>query len=175
MKKIITLLILFTSAAVFADYNETTCKDTTGSKVVKGQLVIDTNVPKYLRGATITVKLADGKETTVPAEKFKVVPRKQQYLTTDTTVTNRTDCTLTKHEQELILRRNRVSALGGRGIQHGVETTLSTPTEVDVSSKTGFVGGLQYQRLLPVLHDRLSIGVQGQTNRTGSLLLGIDF
>jgi len=167
--------ILFTMFLVsFASYaGDKVCSEQTGAEEVTGKLEINTDVPKYLRGATITVHLADGRETTVPAEKFKVVPRKQQYLTTRTERSKVTNCTVT--ETELVLRRNRVTALGGRGTQHGVETTTTTPTEVDISSKTGFVGGLQYQRVLPVLHDRLSVGVQGQTNRTGSILLGIDF
>lgn len=171
MKTLIMLTMFLVSAMSYA--GDSVCTEQTSDKMVTGQLEIKTDVPKYLKGATITVKLADGRETTVPAEKFKVVPRKQQFVTTDTKQEKTTNCTVTN--TELLVRRNRVSLVGGRGTQHGVETTLSTPSQIDVSSKTGFVGGLQYQRVLPVLHDRLSVGVQGQDNRTGSILLGIDF
>ena len=43
---------------------------------------------------------------------------------------------------------------------------------VDVESKTGAIGGVQYQRLLT---DRISVGVQGQTNDSVLLNVGLEF
>jgi hypothetical protein len=62
----------------------------------------------------------------------------------------------------------------GHGAQEGLDADRSDPTAVTVSSKVGVVGGAQYQYLLPILDDRFSLGVQGQTNKTFSATLGVD-
>ena len=68
-------------------------------------------------------------------------------------------------------RKNRVSLLGGHGAKAGLDSS-SNGSVVEVESRTGVVGGAQYQRMLG---ERLSIGGQLQSNKTGSLLLGLDF
>jgi hypothetical protein len=154
------LLIILISVSIGTNMFADDCSES--KSTVKGQYVIDTNVPSHLRGATITVTQADGKSSTVPAEKFKVVPRKQQFITAETEKT--LVCTDSK--------KNRVSVLGGRGVQEGIKTTKLSSTTTQAESNVGFVGGLEYQR--KVWKD-FSIGVQGQSNKTGSLVLGLDF
>lgn len=137
-------------------------------------VVIDTKVPKFLEGATITVTTADGRTTTMKSEEFKVVPRKQQIITAKKVCPT---CVSTEVVKEVTLvvreepRKNRVSILGGYGTVNGIKSSVS-PTQVEVESQMGAVGGVQYQRLLS---EKFSIGVQGQTNRTGLLMLGLDF
>lgn len=71
--------------------------------------------------------------------------------------------------------KNRLSVLGGYGAQKGFTGTsigLNNRLDTSRSFKTGFVHGVQYQR---GIGERLSVGVQGQTNDTISLLFGVDF
>jgi hypothetical protein len=123
---------------------------------------INTDVPTHLRGATIIIRQVDGKESSVPAEKFKVVPRKQQYLVTKSLMT----CSASE--------KNRASVLAGYGGTGALskDTSKLSSGQTTVHTKEGFVGGVQIQRKVS---ERLSIGVQGQSNKTGSILLGIDF
>jgi len=162
MKTLIALLLLVSGISYAG---EPTCSEQTSAEEVTGQLEINTDVPSHLKGATIIVRQADGKESSVPAEKFKVVPRKQQFLTTRTERSKVLSCTTNTP------RANRVSLLGGHGSQSGLKST-SNGTTTEVESNVGLVGGAQYQRMLT---DRLSVGVQGQTNKTGSVLIGVDF
>ncbi len=157
------LLAIFVPSLCFA--SDPVCSEQVGQQEITGQLEIKTDVPSHLKGATITVRLADGKETTVPAEQFKVVPRKQQFVTTKTEVVTMKTCTTNDP------RKNRVSLLGGHGAKPGL-TTSGSPSALEVESRVGVVGGAQYQRMLG---ERLSVGGQLQSNKTGSLLLGLDF
>lgn len=157
------LLALFVPSLCFA--SDPVCSEQVGKEEVDEQTEITTAVPSHLKGATIIVRLADGKETTVPAERFKVVPRVQEFVVTKTSVTKVTSCTTNDP------RKNRVSLLGGHGAKAGLDTS-TTGSTVEVESRTGVVGGAQYQRMLG---ERLSIGGQLQTNKTGSVLLGLDF
>lgn len=163
MKSLIfSLLILFTTQA-FAE----NCTESTSAAKVDEQMEIKTDVPKHLKGAMIIVRLADGRESQVPAEKFKVVPRKQQYLVTKTSTETVRSCTNLDHN------RNRVSLMGGEGpTGHLDRDSSSAPGKVSVESERGAVGGAQYQRLL---NDRWSLGIQGQTNKTGMVMIGLDF
>ena len=138
------------------------CTTEVGQESIQEQMEIKTDVPKYLEGATITVKLKDGKESTVPAEKFKVVPRLQQFFVTKTVQENTTMC---KND------KNRISVLGGHGRKDGLKTNTGA-TNTTVENRAGLVMGAQYQRML---NDTLSVGGQVQTNKTGSVMLGIDF
>lgn len=170
MKPYILLLVSLFAIQAFA--GEPICKtEMTADAVVQEQLEIKTDVPSHLKGATIIVRLADGRETSVPAEKFKVVPRKQQFIVTRTLTATETSCTAA-----IDPRRHRVSVLGGHGSQAGLSPiTINAAGQAEVESKVGLVGGLQYQFLLPILDDRFSLGVQGQTNKTFSATLGVDF
>jgi hypothetical protein len=162
MKKIIIITALF---SLIAMASEPVCTDQTSAEEITGQKEINTDVPNHLKGATIIVRQADGRETSVPAEKFKVVPRKQQFVVTKTKVNHSMTC------ETNVPNKNRVSALGGYGAKGGLKSSTNGSV-AEVESKTGAVLGLQYQRMIT---DRLSLGIQGQDNKTGSLVLGIDF
>ena len=162
MKKLIIALFMI-SNAVFA--GEPVCTEQVGQTEDKEKLELTTDVPSHLKGATIIVRLADGRESSVPAEKFKVVPRKQQFIVTKLETSKVKSCTTNDP------LKNRVSLLGGYGARNGLDVSTAGSTTT-VESSSGVVGGLQYQRML---NDRLSFGVQGQTSETGSLLIGLDF
>lgn len=157
MKYLIVLMLLI-GVNAFAE-----CTEDPSVEAIDEATEITTDVPSHLKGATVTVRRADGKESTVPAEKFKVVPRKQQFVVTRVKETKTVTCSTNKS--------NRVSLLGGYGARNGLSSSTDS-SSTTVESSTGVVGGAQYQRML---NDRWSLGVQGQTNETGSLLFGMDF
>jgi hypothetical protein len=158
-----TLLIALLVSTVAIAKEE--CNTSSKQEEVKETQLITTDVPSHLKGATIIVRLADGRESKVPAESFKVVPRKQQRIVTKLETKVSSFC------RQTLDNKNRISLLGGHGPNGRVEKTVSTD-QVEVETRNGIVGGLQYQRSL---NEKLSIGVQGQTNRTGSLMIGLDF
>ncbi len=142
------------------------CKTSVGTVTDEAVKVFTTDTPKHLKGAVIIVRLADGKESVVPAEQFKVVPRKYQEIVTSTRQDTTTVCKV-KADQ----LKNRVSLLGGYGPKAGLTRTLDGPTTT-VETQVGGVGGVQYQRLIT---DRISVGVEGQSNETTSISIGLDF
>ena len=157
---IATILMIYPIAAL-AD-----CETQLGNSEVTATKVITTDVPSHLKGATIIVRRADGKETSVPAELFKVVPRKRQEIVLERTQHAKTTCTVDAGQL-----KNRVSLLGGRGTQEGIDVDKSA-SSVSAQSKIGAVGGLMYQRSLS---RRFSIGAQVQTNKTALGVIGLDF
>lgn len=150
------IFLLFTLTAKAAD-----CRTTSGEALETK--VISTNVPAHLKGAKIIIVLANGQQSEAPAELFKVVPRKQQYLLTK--VSHTISCSSESHE------KNRVSLLGGFGPQGGLKKTQSS-SRVDIETESGLVGGLQYQRKIS---KDFSVGVQGQSNKSGLISVGVDF
>jgi hypothetical protein len=176
MKKLALLTILF-STPVFAE--ETVCKmENVGTQELETK-VIDTSTPKHLRGATIIVRTADGRESSVPAEKFKVVPRKQQFIVTHDISHSQTQCTTTQVKTNTVYIKpgsNRVSILAGKGLRSGLDKNTKGDT-VEVKSRQGAVGGLMYQRIIDqsLTPFDLSVGGQVQTNKTILFNLGLDF
>lgn len=149
------------------------CENIVGPEVYQDKMTINTDVPKFLKGAKIIVRLSDGKESSVPAELFKVVPRKQQYIVTKTIMHDRWVCkdTVEVTKNVIEMKKNRVSVMGGAGPTEGLSDS-KTPTVVEVESNVGAIGAAQYQRML---NDKVSAGVQLQTNKTWLLELGLDF
>ena len=138
------------------------CDTTSNAEEVSETREITTDVPNHLKGATIIVRTADGRESSVPAEKFKVVPRVQQFIITKTKQLDKTVCTPEK---------NRISLLAGKGPQEGLNRT-KTATSVTIETDVGAIGGLQYQRLVT---DKISLGIQGQTNESVLVNIGLEF
>lgn len=161
MNKILSLIVLCLPMLSLASEN---CSTTVSDETVESQLEIKTDVPKHLKGATIIVRTADGRESVVPAEKFKVVPRKQQFIVNKTAVLHKTMCSAE-------VRKNRIGVAIGKGTKEGLDRS-STPNSETVSTKVGAVGSAQYQRLIT---ERISLNVQGLTNETGLIGIGWDF
>ena len=153
------LLLSLISLSILAEECSTTLSE---EQVVEKQ-ILTTDVPKHLEGAKIIIKLADGRESEVPAEKFKVVPRKQQFLVTKLKQNSDTVCN--------VKNKNRVAALVGRGPKEGLNRDTGS-NQVDVSSRVGANAGVQYQRLL---NNNFSVGGQIQSNKSAAVLIGIDF
>lgn len=159
MKKFFIIPILCSPMLASASNN---CSTSTNEETVEEQLEIKTDVPSHLKGATIIVRRADGKESIVSAEQFKVVPRQQQFIVTKTKQLDKMVCGPDK---------NRISLLAGNGPKEGLDRS-KTSTTVTVESKVGAIGGLQYQRLVT---DKISLGIQGQTNESVLVNIGLEF
>ena len=157
--------MLFFISETFA--GDATCKTVKSENSVQEKLELKTDVPKWLEGATITVRQKDGKESVVSADKFKVVPRKQQFIVTKTRAETTLMCAGDNHETN----KNRVSLLGGIGPSGNLKVS-SDGSKVSVETGPAAVGGLQYQRLLT---DEISVGGQVQTNQSIMLNVGLDF
>ncbi len=167
MKYAIILLTMFlTNVYAKAD----TCSTETSAEQVEEQAEIKTDVPKHLIGAKIIVRLADGGESEVPAEKFKVVPRLQQYLVTKVSKNTVKSCT------KLDDKRHRVSLMAGEAPTGHLDRDGNT-AKTTIESERGIVGGAQYQYRtgVRVLNLPVSVGGQLQTNESGAVLLGVDF
>jgi hypothetical protein len=166
MNKFIIFFILCLPAFAIASEN---CSTTSEAESVEERLEIRTDVPSHLKGATIIVRRADGKETSVPAEQFKVVPRQQQFIVTKTKQHDKTLCSAQ-------INKNRLSVLAGNGPKEGLDRTNNGST-VTVESRVGTVGGVQYQRLtdVEVLGMPLSVGGQLQSNESALIGVGLDF
>lgn len=162
MKQILTLIAALSISA----YASAECSTTTSDDIAMAVEEVSTDTPAFLKGATVTVTLASGKTFTMKAEEYKVVPRQQQFLVTQTLRKEVTSC-------QADAQKNRASLVAGYGPTGNLNVDLSgSPNIVEVESKRGLVGGAQYQRLLD---SGYSVGVQGQSNGTGSLLLGLEF
>lgn len=148
MKNIIFIVLM--SMPIMA-YAQESCVTTT-TESVEGKMEIDTKVPKNLEGAIITIRTEDGQEKTMPAEQFKVVPRKQQFIVNKTRQIDRINCPPSKN----VRRPNRLSLLVGQGYKYGIEIQADGNT-LEASSRVGIIGGIQYQRLVT---DRVSVGGQ---------------
>jgi hypothetical protein len=163
MKKLAMLLIVSLIPNIALSDDSCKLKDSS-AEVAEEQLEIKTDVPSHLKGAKIVVRLADGRETVVPAEKFKVVPRVQQFVVTKT---KKTDTLVCKGD----VNKNRLSVHAGNGPREGL-TTKNHGSFVEVETDVGAVGGLQYQRLVT---DKISVSGQVQSNETVLLGVGVDF
>jgi hypothetical protein len=155
--KIIISILMFASLT-FAEKECKTVKVETATEVKE----ITTEVPKFMEGATIVVKLANGKEHLFPVEKYKVVPRARQEVVQR--VAEKLMCTPDRE-------KNRLSMGVGHGSQEGLDSTTQG-NKVTVESNVGPVMAIQYQRLIS---DSVSLGVQLQSSETALGFLGIEF
>lgn len=162
---IVSLISLITTLLASA-YGDEACSQTSEHSSIEEQLEINTDVPKNLKGAYIAVLSPDGKRILglMRANEFKVVPRKQQFIVTKIKSTETLSC---RSEEQ----KNRVFLLGGAGPK-GNLTISSDGSKVTVSTETGAIGGLGYQRKIST---DVSIGAQVQTNESALISIGLDF
>lgn len=156
----------------YADDAGFQCQQVSEQASIPVTMELTSNVPNFLKGATITVRLKDGTQSTVPAEKFKVVPRKQQFVASVIAVDTKALCTRTvTNTVQKESTKNRLTMLAGEGpsgqLVKGVSGGILSVEEERVP-----VGGVQYQRLL---NEDFSVGGQLQTNRTLMINFGVDF
>ena len=160
MKYIISLAILFVSAQATA---QEVSRETAAAQQHIERVRPNGKVETFDGDEWIIVKKGPkkAKPKVAPAPVETKVVEKEVVRTVEKTVT------VTK------IQKNRLSLVGGIGATGKVDYSFdSSAGSFRAKSDIGAVGGLLYQRKVS---DKISIGVQGQTNKTGSLLLGLDF
>lgn len=158
------ILILISSLALAKDCTETT--QVSSQDVVHN---VNTSMPKHLKGAMITVTLADGKSSQVPAERFMVVPRKQQTVVgQDKTVSKQVSCKSDKKNLVIADLRKDVTGMD-------TETSLVPGgVQAKTRSERELVPGINYFRR-QVLDSDVGLGVGVDTNGTVKGMLGVEF
>lgn len=161
MKYLLTILLL----PMFANAE---CTSEVEVKSVPVEYTVDTSIPEHLKGATITVTLADGSSSVVPAEKFMVVPRKQKTIIGDShLVLNKTKCESSK---------NNTIALTARKGHKGIKTESSSSpsgTKVDVYSEETIIPGVSvYKRNII---NSVGFGLGLDTKDGLNVMMGVDF
>ena len=168
MKNLLIILTVHLMAAGLANADDCSEKTITQTNPVKYE--VNKNLPKYLQGATITVRLANGKETTVPAERFAVVPRSQQFVVGQAVNTSKTLTCKAKSKRNNVIvdvRRDFV------GVNKVASSTATTQT-LKVTSDKAIIPAINYYRR-QVLESDLGLGVGVDSSGVLKGMLGIEF
>jgi hypothetical protein len=176
MKKLLTISIL---TYIFPVNYNIYAKECSSEQLVSSQvdtMELKTDVPKFLVGATICVKRADGAQSCVPAEKFKVVPRKQQFVVTQVTKNKVTNCStiVEKIVKEKVENKKNTVYTDVRKDHQDLKTEYNGNKSVSIESEKGIVPSINYYRR-EVFDTPIGAGVGVDTNGTVRGALGIDF
>lgn len=156
----LTIILLITNMVFALD-----CTDIKSQNEVQEEQVITTDVPKHLKDAVIIVRTADGRESQVSANNFKVVPRKQQRLVTK--VKEHTERTCKAGEKKNLL------FVGGRRDHVDLDQSVVGKTGV-VTSEKGPVLDINYMRK-NLGNTPLGIGAGVDTNGVVRGMVGVEF
>lgn len=157
---LITLLLLISTA-----YAKEKCGETkTSTHLEKTELDTVTEVPNHLRGATITLKKADGSQEVLKAEDYMIVKRQHKRpVFREKIATTRIQC-----QDETVKNIVSLKAVNsyGRADLESDDTSATIST-----SKRRTLGG-QYQRNVG---KNIFLGVDADLNRNAGLLIGLGF
>ena len=156
------LLLLLLSTTVTA--NE--CSESSKKQSDEVTYAVNKDIPNHLKGATITVTLVDGRTSTVSADKFMLVPRKQYTVVGESSTTTKTVTCKAKNKKNILMVEARKDI-----------TELDTETTVNqakVVTRKDLVPGFNYYRR-EVLDSRFGLGGGIDTNGTVKALLGVEF
>lgn len=156
------LLIVFGCHATKAE----DCTDTQQKNEVQEEQVITTDVPNHLKDAVIIVRTKDGRESTVSANQFKVVPRKQQRLVTKVKEYTERICKVSGKEKNLLM-------FGGRRDHKDLDTQVNGKTAT-VESEKGLVLDASYLRQ-NIFDSKLGVGAGVDSNGTLRGIIGVEF
>lgn len=161
------LLALLATTTVSANQ---TCKEDVNTSRQPVEYIVNKNIPKHLVGATITITLADGPTSTVPADKFMVVPRKQYTVVAESVSTVKTlVCNVNSKKNTVSLQmRKDVTGLSTN------KRVLSNGNAADVDLEKDLIPGVNYYRQ-EVIGDTIGFGVGIDNQKIPSISIGIDF
>jgi acyl-CoA hydrolase len=159
MKSILLLLALTTTALASNDCTETT--DVSSEPVT---YEVNKRLPEHLEGATIIVRLKDGRESSVPAERYMVVPRKQQLVVGENKVLSRS-IRCDDKDRNLLVGEVRKD-------HRGLDTEVNG-SEAKTVSKRDLVPGVNYLRREVI--GPIGIGAGIDANGTLKGLIGVEF
>jgi hypothetical protein len=160
---LIIALILFTYYRLAKAEN---CSDLQTQSIIKKARIITTDVPKHLEGAVIIVRNKDGRESQVSANNFKVVPRKQQFIVTETNKHTERLCKVNGKQKNLLL-------IGGRRDHKDLDVRVNG-NMATVSSEKGLVLDAGYM-LQNINDSTIGLGIGIDTNGTLKGLVGVEF
>jgi len=132
---------------------------------------IAAKIPKFLKGAKVTVTLKNGEKHTYDSEEMAVVPRKTPIKKSPKLAGFDKLHKKVVNKELVKNKKNRIYVLGGIGPTGGLRTSTDG-SQYKTSHKTGSVLGIGFQRKID---EELNIGIQIQNNDTTSLSLGLDF
>jgi hypothetical protein len=142
------------------------CTETVGQEQVEKVQQISTDVPKHLVDAVIIVRTKDGRESQVSANQFKVVPRKQQFIVTETSKLSKQVCKVDVKDKNMVI-------LGGRRDHTGLTKEVNGNVGV-LSSERGAVFDAGYMRK-NLFGTPLGVGGSVDTNGTLRGTVGVEF
>lgn len=167
MKKLIIFLLI---AVVSVAQAKETCEESIEVHSQDVTYEVNTDMPKHLKGATITVTLADGKTSTVPAEKFMVVPRVQKTVVGQNKILAKNVTCSKSGNKNILIGEVRKDVTGHEtkteAIPGGIKSSTSSVKEV--------VPGINYYRR-ELFDSSIGAGVGVDTNGTVKALIGVDF
>lgn len=145
------------------------CTDTQQKNEVQEEQVITTDVPNHLKDAKVCIFYPSGPNLgyhCVPAEKFKVVPRKQQRLVTKVKEHTERICKVSGKEKNLLM-------FGGRRDHKNLDTRVNGKTAT-VESEKGLVLDASYLRQ-NIFDSKLGVGAGVDSNGTLRGIIGVEF
>lgn len=156
------LLILLLSTTTLAN----DCSESTEKQTNEVAYAVNKDMPKHLKGATITITLADGSTSTVSADKFMVVPRKQYTVVGESSSTTKTmTCKAkTKKNSLMVDARKDITGLD----------TETNGSQAKVVAKKDLVPGLNYYRR-EVMDSNIGVGAGVDSNGVVKAIVGFDF
>jgi hypothetical protein len=160
------LLILLLSTTTLA--NE--CTESTEKQTNKVAYNVNKDMPDHLKGATITITLANGKSSTVPANKFMVVPRKQYTVVGESVNMTKTMTCKSKSKKNNISLDVRKDVVG----LDKSSTSIANGTQAKVLLEKDLIPTFNYYRR-EVLGDALGFGAGIDTNGVLKGIIGLDF
>jgi hypothetical protein len=162
MKNTIMFLMamLFTGNAFALNCGETQTKSSKEESSVDAV----TDMPKYMKGMTITLTKADGSTEVLKSEEFMVVKRKHKRPVTKETIESKS---LTCKDESVkdIVSLKAVDGYSDVKAEQSVKTTT-----LKVERQLGL--GLQYQH---ALNKKVYVGGEVDTNRGMGVMVGIGF
>ena len=148
------------------------CGETERSeKTFEAEMEVVTDVPNFLKGATITITKADGSSEVVKAEEFMVVKRKHLRPVVHAMVKEETrscDVVVLKPLPEPL--KNILSVKAVDGFSDVKKNEDANGVELKVERQVGL--GVVYQRNLS---DNLYLGGEVDANKGVGVLLGVGF
>lgn len=149
---------------------EQTCNENVATSKQDVTYAVNKDIPKHLIGATITVTLADGSTSSVPAEKFMIVPRKQYTVVAEQVNTTKTlTCKVAgkKNNVSIGLRKDVVGLdKSTNAIPNGIQAKVKEDKDI--------VPSINYYRR-EVIGGAVGFGVGIDKNGTPSASVGLDF
>jgi len=164
------LIIFLLFAVVSVAQAKETCEESVTQHIEDVVYEVNTDMPKHLKGATITVTLADGKTSTVPAERFMVVPRVQKTVVGQNVLLAKNVTCSKSGNKNILIGEVRKDVTGHEttteAIPGGIKSTTKSVKEL--------VPGVNYYRR-ELFDTPVGAGVGVDTNGTVKALIGIDF